>query len=99
MFAQNLIDSKLGNTVSKLCKYDQAADVRAAANELKILWAARAVATKAKAELMIEEKIGTPPLTLADALKGKMGVAPRPVAAAPTFEARVTVSRALSDLS
>ena len=36
---KNITESKLGATVSKLCKYEQDSDVKAAASEVKTLWA------------------------------------------------------------
>ena len=49
---KNLAESKLGVTVSKLCKYKQNCDVQVAALEVKKLWVARAVATKKNFQLM-----------------------------------------------
>ena len=37
-----LAESKLGQTVNKLCKYEDNPDVRSAASEIKKVWAARA---------------------------------------------------------
>ena len=44
VLAQNIADSKLGQTVGKLCKYEQDGDVQAVATEVKKIWSARAAA-------------------------------------------------------
>ena len=76
-----MADSKLGQTVSRLCKYEQDGDVKTAASEVKKLWAAR-VAAAAKEKGAKPEPAASDAKPAVKSEEVKPEVKPEPPAAA-----------------